>query len=107
MPQPLTLAAAKAHLKIPVADGSEDDELLAYVAATVGAFEKESKRSFSATGDEALTEGELAMAVQWLKLMLGHWYENRQAGVVDVRVVAVEVPKACDWLMNLLREPTL
>jgi hypothetical protein len=107
MAQPLPLAALKTHLKLSVADTTEDADLLGYLAAAVGAFEKESKRSFDATGDEALTEGERAMAVQWLKLMLGHWYENRQDGVVDVRVAAIQVPKACDWLMDLIRVPTL
>lgn len=107
MAQPLTLDALKSHLKLSPAASAEDADLTGYLAAAVGAFEKESKRSFAETGVDALSEGELAMAAQWLKLLLGHWYENRQDGVVDLRVAAIQVPKACDYLMDLIRVPTL
>lgn len=127
----LTLDQLKAHLKLKPADISQDGELTGYLSAALGTFRKESKRRWPAEGEPTvmavinplaepltyrfvsfvnpavLSEDEQEMALQWMRLMVGHWYENRQDGVVDVRVVAVETPKACTYLMNLLREPTL
>jgi len=127
----LTLDLVKAHLKLDPADTSEDGLLTAYLAATVGTFRTESKRRWPVVGEPALATAseptttppgltfaryvdpavlnpdEQAMADQYILLMLGHWYENRQEVVADVRAVAVQVPMAAQYLMNLLREPTL
>ncbi len=127
----LTLDQVKAHLKLPLADASEDALLSLYLAAVVGAFKTESKRRWPVVGEPALTsvvdpaadplvyvflsyvdsavlsDDEQAIAQQWLLLMLGHWYENRQEVVADVRSAAVQIPQAAKYLMNLVREPTL
>jgi uncharacterized phiE125 gp8 family phage protein len=42
------------------------------------------------------------MAIQAILLMLGHWYMNREEVVVDLRVKAIEVPKAAADLINIL-----
>ena len=126
----LTLATLKAHLKLLPADTSEDTLLTGYLAAALGTFKVLSKRRWPGSSELTLTStdntttpptvtvlgyvdpavlsaDEQAIADQWQLLAIGHWYENRQAVVVDTRAVAVEVPQTCDMLMNLVREPTL
>jgi hypothetical protein len=114
----LDLDQLKVHLKlIPSATG-EDELLRGYLAAAQAAFFKLSKRRWPKTAeptdddgaylDEAvLDEQEQAIAQQWLLLAIGHWYENRQEVVTDTRVASVQVPMACEFLMNLVRTPTL
>ncbi|MDO7851394.1 head-tail connector protein [Hymenobacter convexus] len=107
MPLPITLADAKAQCRIPDRDTAEDALLQSYLVVAGAVFEKLSKRSFDATGDEALTAGELAIAGQWLLLMVAHLYDTRQPVITDVRAVSVEVPKTLDFLMDLIRVPSL
>lgn len=107
MPLPITLDDAKAQCRIPLTDAAEDALLQSYLVVAGAAFEKQSKRRFDATGDEALSAGELAIAGQWLLLTVAHLYENRQPVITDARAVPVEVPKTMDFLMDLIRVPTL
>jgi len=125
----LTLDDAKAHLKLDPADTSEDVLLQDYVDSVQAAFEIESKRRWPAPGEPALvtvtdptttppttkfvgyvdpavlSENEQKAAGQWLRLVLGHWYENR--GSVTVGLNVTEVPQTAKMLMNLVRVPTL
>jgi len=125
----LTLADAKAHLKLDLTDTSEDELLQAYVDSVQAAFEIESKRRWPVEGEPALVtvldptteppttkflgyvdpavlnEKEQKAASQWLRLVLGHWYENR--GSVAVGLNVTEVPQTAKMLMNLVRVPTL
>ena len=127
----LSLDQLKVHLKISPADTSQDSEVAGYLSAALGTFRKESKRRWPAEGEPAvlavvdplaepvtyrfvsfvdpavLSEDEQEMALQWVRLMVGHWFENRQDAVTDTRVQVAETPKACTYLMNLLRESTL
>ena len=117
MPLPLTLAAAKAQCRIPLADTAEDALLGSYLIAAGAVFEQLSKRSLTAVpvttagvttaGPEVLSANEQAIAEQWLKLVVAHFYESRQPVITDVRQVSVEVPMTVDFLMDLLRTPTL
>lgn len=107
MPLPITLDDAKAQCRIPLTDTAEDALLQSYIVVAGAAFEKLSKRRFDAEGDEALTANELAIAGQWLRLLVAHLYENRQPVLADARAVAVEVPQTLDFLMDLIRVPTL
>ncbi|GAB3738167.1 hypothetical protein GCM10027594_18750 [Hymenobacter agri] len=107
MPLPITLDDAKAQCRIPVTDTAEDALLQSYVVVAGAVFEKRSKRSFDATGDEALTDNELAIAKQYVLLLTAHYYESRQPVITDVRQVSVEVPQTLDFLMDLIRVPTL
>ncbi|MBJ6145734.1 head-tail connector protein [Hymenobacter sp. BT559] len=125
----LTLDAAKAHLKLDPTDTSEDVLLQGYVDSVQAAFEIESKRRWPVEGEPALvtvldpttvppttrfvgyvdpavlSEKEQKVAGQWLRLVLGHWYENR--GSVAVGLNLTEVPQTAKMLMNLVRVPTL
>ena len=107
MPLPITLDDAKAQCRIPLTDTAEDALLQSYVVVAGAAFEKLSKRSFDATGDEALSANELAIAGQWLLLTVAHFFENRQPVVTDARAVPVAVPQTVDFLMDLIRVPSL
>lgn len=125
----LTLAELKAHLRLLPDDTSEDVDLLDYLASAVGLFRTHSKRRWPEVGEPALTAvidpdanpltyrfvrfvdravlspDEQATAKQWLKLTLGHWYENRQTVAVGLNVT--EVPETAKALMKTLRVPTL
>ncbi|MVN78925.1 hypothetical protein GO988_21560 [Hymenobacter sp. HMF4947] len=119
----LTLAQVKAHLKLDAAEGPEDDLLRLYLSTAVATFEHTSKKRFPEENEPTttvlvgaamlavfvdptvLTAREQLIGVQWLLLLLGHWYENR--GSVAVGLNVTEVPQTCKALMNILREPTL
>ncbi len=127
----LTLPDLKAHLKLDPAATDEDALLTGYLTAALGVFKTQSKRRWPVEGEPALVRvldptaeppttefvayvdqavlnaDDQAIADQWLRFTLGHWYENKQTVVADVRAVAVEVPHTAQLLMNLLREPTL
>ena len=128
----LSLDQLKAHLKLSLTDTGQDGELMGYLNAALGTFRKESKRRWPVEGEPrytalgvvasssapvlvelgyidpaVLSEDEQAMALQWLRLMVGHLYENRQDAVTDTRVQVAQTPKACTYLMNLLRDATL
>ena len=125
----LTLTEVKAHLRLDPADDSEDAQLTLYLKGALGMFRTQSKRRWPVEGEPVLVrvtdpitdpptavfvgyvdpavlnEDEQAIALQWLLLTLGHWYENRQTVAVGLNVT--EVPHTAKLLMNLLREPTL
>lgn len=129
---PLTLATVKVHLKLDPAATDEDALLGAYLRAAVGTFRTVSKRRWPEanepvdvlvetdtstvpatvtttvlryTDHRVLNADEQAMAESWLLLTLGHLYENRQSVAVGINLT--ELPLANQYLMNLLREPTL
>lgn len=51
----------------------------------------------------ALAGGKLEMARQAIRLMVGHWYANREAVVTDGRGGMTEVPLAVTWLLKPLQ----
>jgi hypothetical protein len=112
----LTLDQLKKHLKLDLADTSEDELLGAYLAAATAMFKVASKRTFppdtapdpdALINPSVLSTDEVEIAKQWLRFMVAHLYENKQAVIADVRAVVVELPLAAQYLMKLVREPTL
>jgi hypothetical protein len=125
----LTIAHAKAHLKLDPTATDEDTLLTGYLSAAVSTFRILSKRRWPAVGEPALATAsdpttnpptlafarfvdpvalspdEQAIADQYILLTVGHWYENR--GTVTVGLNVTEVPQTAQMLMNLVREPTL
>ena len=125
----LTLDQAKAFLRIAPPDTAEDAALTAWLTGTLAAFRLESKRRWPAATEPyatstntsttpatvtvldyyadpaALSPDEQAVADQWLRFTLGHWYENRQTVAVGLNMS--EVPETARKLMSLLRRPTL
>lgn len=129
---PLTLATVKVHLKLDPADVSEDALLTGYLRAAVGTFRTLSKRRWPEQNEPVdvlvstdtstvpatvtttvlrytdfavLNADEQAMAESFLLLTLGHLYENRQSVAVGINLT--ELPLGCQYLMNMLREPTI
>ena len=116
MAAPFTILQVKDHLKIDRLFTAEDELLTGYLVAGVATFERQSKRKFPdpnavplvppALPDPAIMSAdESLIAGQWLRLLLGHWYENRQAVAVGINVA--KVPETCDFLMMMLREPSI
>jgi hypothetical protein len=127
----LDLATVKAHLNLLPAETKDDALVRIYMAVALAAFKAESKRRWPADGEPVLAKvlnasaepptmqvlgyvdpavlsaDEQQLADQWQLFCIGHLYENRQEVIADVRAVAVQVPQAGKYLMNLLREPTL
>ena len=125
----LTLDQAKAYLKLDLAATDEDQLLTVLLAAVLATFKVESKHRWAVEGEPSvsvvtdptteppttqfvayvdpavLSPEQAVIAGQWMRLVLGHWYENR--GSVTVGLNVTEVPQTAKWLMNLLREPTL
>ena len=129
---PLTLATVKEHLKLDPADVSEDVLLGTYLRAAIGTFRTHSKRRWPEATEPVdtlvvtdtsttpatvtttvlrysdpavLTADEQETAMAWLLLTLGHFYENRQSVAVGVNLT--ELPQGCQYLMSMLREPTI
>ena len=117
MAAPLTLDQVKQHLRVDPAYAGEDGLLQDYLDTGWALFLTESRRAEAPAVPPAVTvpptlpnplelnTAELAIARQWLRLLLGHWYENRQSVVVAMGVL--DVPDTCQKLMRLLREPVL
>ena len=125
----LTLDQAKAFLRIAPPDTAEDAALSAWLIGTLAAFRLESKRRWPIAAEPyatstntsttpptvtvldyyadsaALSPDEQAVADQWLRFTLGHWYENRQTVAVGMNMT--EVPETARKLMSLLRRPTI
>ena len=111
MAAPLTLDQVKQHLRLDPTYTGEDALVSDYLVGGWALFLTESRRVESPAvpplvpNPLELSADELAIARQWLRLLLGHWYENRQS--VAVAMNAMEVPMTCQMLMKLLREPVL
>lgn len=111
MPAPLSLDQVKLHLRLDPTYTGEDELVGDYLLAGWALFLTESRRVEAPAVAPAipnpleLSADELAIARQWLRLLLGHWYENRQSVAVAMNVLAV--PDTCQKLMKLLREPVL
>lgn len=122
----LTLDQAREYLK---ADAADDATITALLASLLPTFRAQSKRRFPEVGEPAvmavvdpladpleyrfvrwvdpavLSPDEAPMADQWLRFVLGHWYENRQSVAVGLSVM--EVPDTANALMRHLRIPTI
>ena len=117
MAAPLTLDQVKQHLRLDPTYTGEYELVGDYLLAGWALFLTESRRVEAPAVAPAptvpptppnpleLNTAEMAIARQWLRLLLGHWYENRQSVAVAMNVL--EVPDTCQKLMKLLREPVL
>ena len=101
MPDPvwteiLTLAEVKTHLRVG-SDTSEDSLITTYITAAREFAEGYQNRVF--VGEEAETMNGIEKAA--CLLLIGHFYENRQAVVLGV--TAAEVPFAVKALLDIRR----
>lgn len=92
----LTLAEVKTHLRVG-SDTSEDALITTYITAAREFAEGYQNRVF--VGEEAETMN--GMEKEACLLLIGHFYENRQAVVLGV--TAAEVPFAVKALLDMRR----
>lgn len=89
----IELTKVKVHLRVDAAD--EDELLQDYIDAAVSAFETWCNRTLVAPGDPLPEPLGNALALsksiaQGVLLLVGHWYANRESGVVGL--VTSELP---------------
>ena len=96
----LTLAEVKTHLRVG-SDATEDALITTYITAAREYVEGYQNRVFlssdEAVGAETMTGIEKAACL----LLIGHWYENRQAVVLGTP--PSEVPFAVKALLDIKR----
>lgn len=96
----LDLALVKLHLRV---DGDEEDVLIQdYIDAAIGAFTTWTNRTLVASGDQLPDPVGNAMLMtkaveQGARLLVGHWYANRETVVVGVSVAEVPLGTQALW----------
>lgn len=93
--EPITLAETKLHIK--VSDTTEDSLITSYITAAREYCENYQNRIY--VGEGAVDMGGLERAA--CLLLVGHWYENRQAVVYGGNMT--EVPFSAKALLDLKR----
>ena len=96
--EPILLADIKNHLRVSSSDTSEDALLAIYATAAREFCEGYQNRVF--VGEDAETMNGIEKAA--CLLLIGHFYENRQAVVLGV--TAAEVPFAVKALLDIRRK---
>lgn len=102
MPEKVTLATAKTHLR--VVDGDEDPLITAWLAAAYLAVEGRIFRKVYEEGATIPEEDETGIHTNEVinsaaLLILGHLYANREE-VITGNVSAVQIPVGADWLLT-------
>ena len=105
MPDPvwteiLTLAEVKTHLRVG-SDTSEDSLITTYITAAREYVEGYQNRIYLSTDEEVTAETMTGIEKAACLLLIGHWYENRQAVVLGTP--PSEVPFAVKALLDIKR----
>ena len=105
MPDPvwteiLTLAEVKTHLRVG-SDTSEDSLITTYITAAREYVEGYQNRIYLSTDEEVTAETMTGVEKAACLLLIGHWYENRQAVVLGTP--PSEVPFAVKALLDIKR----
>ncbi len=96
----LTLAEVKAHLRVG-SDNSEDALITTYITAAREYVEGYQNRIYLSTDEEVTAETMTNLEKAACLLLIGHWYENRQAVVLGTP--PSEVPFAVKALLDIRR----
>ena len=100
MVSPVSIAMIKVHLRLDDDETGDDDYLEALLAAgTQGCLARIDRTLDS--GDWALSEDEVEVLGQAIRLVVGHWYRNREG--VNVGNISSELPQGVKWLLDPLR----
>jgi hypothetical protein len=75
--EPVTLATVKSHLKLEEADTEQDAYLRGLMTAASRRIEHFTGRKIVETHSD-LAPRDLALVVQAMLLMIGHWYSDRE-----------------------------
>ncbi|BBC72917.1 phage protein [Altererythrobacter sp. B11] len=102
--EPVSLEDIKHHLVLDPEDTSEDAYLSSLLVAARRSCELRIRRAIASEDDTpGLDEGEQDMVRHAIRLIVGHWYANREAVSPDGRGAASETPIAVSWLLDPLR----
>lgn len=96
--EPVSLEQIKEHLRLGAGATNEDDFLRSLIMAARRAVELRTRRTIM--GLDEMKPDDLIVACQAMKLLVGHWYANREAAVVGA--TATELPIAVEWLLKPL-----
>lgn len=96
----LTLAEVKTHLRVG-SDTSEDSLITTYITAAREYVEGYQNRIYLSTDEEVTAETMTGLEKAACLLLIGHWYENRQAVVLGTP--PSEVPFAVKALLDIKR----
>jgi len=96
----LTLAEVKTHLRVG-SDTSEDSLITTYITAAREYVEGYQNRIYLSTDEEVTAETMTNLEKAACLLLIGHWYENRQAVVLGTP--PSEVPFAVKALLDIRR----
>lgn len=96
----LTLAEVKTHLRVG-SDTSEDSLMTTYITAAREYVEGYQNRIYLSTDEEVTAETMTGIEKAACLLLIGHWYENRQAVVLGTP--PSEVPFAVKALLDIRR----
>ena len=96
----LTLAEVKTHLRVG-SDTSEDSLITTYITAAREYVEGYQNRVFLSSDEEVEAETMTGIEKAACLLLIGHWYENRQAVVLGTP--PSEVPFAVKALLDIKR----
>lgn len=96
----LTLAEVKTHLRVG-SDTSEDSLITTYITAAREYVEGYQNRIYLSTDEEVTAETMTGVEKAACLLLIGHWYENRQAVVLGTP--PSEVPFAVKALLDIKR----
>lgn len=95
---PITIAEAKAHLR--VTHDTEDAYISALILAAIQAVEEYQNRVYYSDDDTAEVEPLKSLEKHAALLMIAQMYENR----VPVGQQAAEIPLSFRWLLSLRRK---
>ena len=96
----LTLAEVKTHLRVG-SDATEDALITTYITAAREYVEGYQNRVFLSSDEEVEAETMTGIEKAACLLLIGHWYENRQAVVLGTP--PSEVPFAVKALLDIRR----
>ena len=96
----LTLAEVKTHLRVG-SDTSEDSLITTYITAAREYVEGYQNRIYLSADEEVTAETMTGIEKAACLLLIGHWYENRQAVVLGTP--PSEVPFAVKALLDIKR----
>ena len=96
----LTLAEVKTHLRVG-SDTSEDSLITTYITAAREYVEGYQNRIYLSTDEEVTAETMTGIEKAACLLLIGHWYENRQAVVLGTP--PSDVPFAVKALLDIRR----
>ena len=96
----LTLAEVKTHLRVG-SDTSEDSLITTYITAAREYVEGYQNRIYLSTDEGITAETMTNLEKAACLLLIGHWYENRQAVVLGTP--PSEVPFAVKALLDIRR----